>query len=317
MSHEVSFHFPQRNHVIGCLLKMKLLALSDHCWLFCLYLSFSLLYSRFIFQLRTPMNAVLGLSRLLLSTELTQEQEQYLLMIANSGHLLLTIINDILDFSKIEAGRLELEKQSLNLLEVIETAVMLCENAAASAGLDLHYRVQAEACQTFMIDATRLQQILLNLLSNALKFTSAPGSVALTVTVRLLDTPPKATATGSASSTPVVVTPATSTPTLTPSKVSETSEEKKDTPKGGEIIQTPSSTLSPSNNNSNAPRGPLVEITFEVHDTGIGLKESDISSLFQSFHQVQSMHRQFGQLNTKTRYNHTGPIHLPKCGKNT
>jgi len=109
---------------------------------------------------------VLGLSRLLLSTELSVEQEQYLLMIANSSHLLLTIINDILDYSKIEAGSLHLDLVSTPLLEALETAIMLCEDAAASSGLDLIYEVQPDACATFALDATRLQQIVLNLLSN-------------------------------------------------------------------------------------------------------------------------------------------------------
>jgi K+-sensing histidine kinase KdpD len=74
--------------------------------------------------------------------------------------------SDILDYSKIDAGLLQLDLVPTPLLEALETAVMLCEDAAASSGLDLLYQVQSEACATFAIDATRLQQILLNLLSN-------------------------------------------------------------------------------------------------------------------------------------------------------
>jgi signal transduction histidine kinase len=75
-------------------------------------------------------------------------------------------VSDILDYSKIDAGLLQLDLVPTPLLEALETAVMLCEDAAASSGLDLLYQVQSEACATFAIDATRLQQILLNLLSN-------------------------------------------------------------------------------------------------------------------------------------------------------
>ena len=117
-------------------------------------------------ELRTPLNAVLGISRLLADTPLSLEQDQYLAMITNSGHLLLTIINDILDYSKIEAGQLKLEKTPCSLVDAVETAVMLCHDAAATKGLDLHYWVEDNAPHAVVVDATRLQQILLNLLSN-------------------------------------------------------------------------------------------------------------------------------------------------------
>lgn len=131
-------------------------------------------------ELRTPMNAVLGVSRLLADTPLSLEQDQYLTMITNSGHLLLTIISDVLDVSKIEAGQLKLELLPCNLIDVVETAVMLCHDAAATKRLDLHYSVQTNVPTSVVVDATRLQQIILNLLSNAVKFTSV-GSISLTV----------------------------------------------------------------------------------------------------------------------------------------
>ena len=112
------------------------------------------------------MNAVLGISRLLADTNLSLEQQQYVTMITNSGHLLLTIINDILDFSKIEAGQLRLSRGAHNVNDVIETAVMLTYEMAQSKGLHLSWFVDPSIPPSLLVDSTRLQQILLNLLSN-------------------------------------------------------------------------------------------------------------------------------------------------------
>jgi len=78
----------------------------------------------------------------------------------------LSIINDILDFSKIDSGNLKLERSMHSLIDAVETAVLLCHDAASTKGLDLHYWVQPDAPHAFFVDASRLQQILLNLLSN-------------------------------------------------------------------------------------------------------------------------------------------------------
>ena len=134
-------------------------------------------------EIRTPMNAVLGIGRLLADTNLTLEQQQYVQMINNSGHLLLTIINDILDFSKIEAGQLALNFSPHNISDVVESAALLCYEMAASKDLRLSWFVEPSLPPSLMIDSTRLQQILLNLLSNAIKFTKT-GGVDIEVTGR-------------------------------------------------------------------------------------------------------------------------------------
>lgn len=132
-------------------------------------------------ELRTPMNAVIGMTSLLLETSLTAEQRDFAETIRGSGEALLGVINDILDFSKIESGRLELERVTFDVRASVEESLDLVSTVASAKRLDLGYAVDDDVPGEVIGDVARIRQVLLNLLSNATKFT-AEGHVALTVT---------------------------------------------------------------------------------------------------------------------------------------
>jgi len=131
-------------------------------------------------EIRTPLNAVIGMTGLLLETTLDPEQTEFVETVRLSGETLLAVINDILDFSKIEAGRLELEQMSFSVPLCIEEVLDLVAASAAAKGLDLVYEVGAEVPEGLLGDVGRVRQVLLNLMSNAVKFT-AEGEVEVIV----------------------------------------------------------------------------------------------------------------------------------------
>ncbi|WP_079202406.1 response regulator [Pseudomonas sp. CC6-YY-74] len=138
-------------------------------------------------ELRTPMNGVLGMLQLLETTEMTQEQEEYAALAAESTEHLLKVINDILDFSRIERGALELESIPFNLLELVQACVQMFQHSAQQCGLELQLDTQG-GLESLEVqgDPTRIRQILVNLIGNALKFTEA-GSIRVQTRWQALD----------------------------------------------------------------------------------------------------------------------------------
>ena len=134
-------------------------------------------------EIRTPMNGIIGMVSLLRDTELTPKQREYAKTISTSSQNLLSILNDILDYSRVEAGKLELEIRSVNITEILEEVMALFRNSAQGKGIELKYQIDADVPPYFFSDSTRLRQVLVNLVSNAMKFTNQ-GSIEIHARLR-------------------------------------------------------------------------------------------------------------------------------------
>jgi signal transduction histidine kinase len=122
-------------------------------------------------EIRTPMNGVLVMAQLLSTTELTEDQQDFVQTIIESGDVLLTIINDILDFSKIESGMLKIEQREYALADVFQSVCHLLNGQAKDKGISLQYKIHPDVPSNVIGDITRLRQILINIIGNAIKFT--------------------------------------------------------------------------------------------------------------------------------------------------
>lgn len=135
-------------------------------------------------EIRTPMNSVLGMAELLQETPLNKEQKEMLSIVESSGETLLSIINDILDFSKLEASKMTAEKISFQLLPIIDSIIYTFQSSATEKKLKLLTNISNEADVNIISDPTKLSQILINLVGNAIKFTNAGGSVTICVKLK-------------------------------------------------------------------------------------------------------------------------------------
>ncbi|MBI4851810.1 MAG: PAS domain S-box protein [Acidobacteria bacterium] len=131
-------------------------------------------------EIRTPLNGIIGMTYLLLDTNPTEKQEEYIEVIRNCGDSLLTLVNDILDLAKIEAGKLLFEEIDFNLKILLEDVIKIFKNKIDSKKLGFYFQIDKDIPALLVGDPNRLRQVLINLLSNAIKFTSK-GSIAINI----------------------------------------------------------------------------------------------------------------------------------------
>lgn len=139
-------------------------------------------------EIRTPMTGIMGMVRLLLDTKMSKQQNDYAQAILNSGDSMMALLNDILDFEKIESGNMDLEVIPMDLPHLVQSVVTLMSGHAAEKGISLSSDIPQDFPSELMGDPTRLRQILLNLVNNAIKFTSE-GGVTIVINARPVDGP--------------------------------------------------------------------------------------------------------------------------------
>ncbi|MBF0376509.1 MAG: response regulator [Desulfamplus sp.] len=212
-------------------------------------------------EIRTPMNGVIGLTDLLFTTELSETQREYLDNLRYSAYALLDVINDVLDISKIESDKLELENIEFNLTDMIQKSVFMMTNRASAKGITLFTNIESDIPKVVIGDPVRIRQIILNLVGNAIKFTEK-GEIA--VSIKKCDDKSKYKATN-----------------FEFNKEESAIQNRVDT-------QTDKEKFAIEEEN-------ILKIVISVKDTGIGIPEDKLATIFESFTQADgSVTRKYG-----------------------
>ncbi len=218
-------------------------------------------------EIRTPLNGILGMTQLLEQTSLTEEQNDYLDIIQESGYNLLTIINDILDITKLESRQIEVYLKPFSLRKCIEDSIDILMIKASQKNIAISYNINNDTPKYIVSDYHRLRQILVNIISNAIKFTPVHGHVDIDISSTFISN---------------------YDPEKIPSNNKPIANNSTDS---NDDILTQLYENDPQN-------GDIYTIHFKIKDTGIGIEKSDIPRLFHSFSQLD-------QSNTK-KYQGTG-----------
>ena len=139
-------------------------------------------------EIRTPLNGIIGITDLMLDSELSKEQKSYLELIKESGHNLLTLINDILDFSKIESGKLTLNTETVEIRKLIDRSLKILGIRAEQKNICLVSSIDEKVAQFIKADSLRIKQLIQNFISNSIKFTNSYGAIVLFLTAEIKNT---------------------------------------------------------------------------------------------------------------------------------
>jgi len=223
-------------------------------------------------EIRTPLNGVIGFTDLLKRTPLNSVQQQYVENANTSGQSLLDIINNILDLSKIESGMFDLELRRSDIIDICENVVDIIKYQAAQRGLELLINISPDVPRFAMVDAVRLKQILVNLMGNAVKFTSE-GEVELSL---------------SFVSDEVAGDPASGPDEIQPQLADDNSDDVDDS--RADKIAKPANGIAGVSNSDvhSAGKLPAGRFRFSVRDTGIGISDDQRERLFKAFSQGDS-----------------------------